>query len=107
MKFYENNKVLERYLDEMRATDTSSGTHGPEGYPEADVPSKLLMSIGSALHGGGKDILKIWKGEGHWTFQVASRNFDVRHGDFKKLVKLGLNGVRYEAPNSMLLYFKQ
>lgn len=101
-------KFKEHLINEakgFKAID-ASGDHPPQGYPEIDIPPKLLNNIGQALWGGNKDIMKVWKHPDYWTFQVSARNFQIRHDDFKKLVRIGWIGVSYEPPKSMLLYFK-
>lgn len=100
--------IIDKYLNEavLKATDTSGGVHPHEGYPEIDIPAKLLGNISRTI--GPNKILKAWKYEnGQWTFQMnISNGFEVRNKDFQDLFKIGLIGFRYEAPKSILLFFK-
>lgn len=91
----------------LKAIDVSSGVHGPKGFPDVDIPPVLLSRVASVLHGGGKDIMKVWKREnGIWSFQVAAKNFSIRHQDLKNMVKAGLIGIQYEPPKSMMLFMQ-
>jgi len=87
------------------AMDTSSGYHGPEGYPKTDIPAKFLNLLAITL--GKNALLKAQKSETAWIFSVRADKFEVKFDDFKKYVSFGLMGIRFDKPNTILLYFKQ
>jgi hypothetical protein len=105
----EKMSKVDKYLGEAsmgKAYDTTKG-HPHEGFPEVDIPQKIYNVVGQSLWGSYKDILKAWKYDDYWALQVKADKFDIRMGDFKRLVSIGLSGIRYEPPKSMLLYFKR
>lgn len=98
-------QVFEEKSTLPTAMDTSSGYHGPEGYPQADIPPKFLNLIATTL--GKTALQKAMKSQTDWIFFVRADKFEVKYDDFKKYVSFGLSGIRFDRPNTILLYFKQ
>lgn len=100
------NQLIQEASPLPTAMDTSSGYHGPEGYPKTDIPAKFLNLLAVTL---GKDALlplKTQKSETAWIFSVRADKFEVKYKDLKDYFDSGLIGIRFDKPN-ILLYFKQ
>lgn len=98
------NQLIQEASSLPTAMDTSSGYHGPEGYPKTDIPAKFLNLLAVTL---GKDaLLKSQKSETAWIFSVRADKFEVKYKDLKDYFSFGLIGIRFDTPNTILLYFK-
>lgn len=99
------NQLIQEASPLPTAMDTSSGYHGPKGYPKTDIPAKFLNLFATTI---GKDaLLKTQKSETAWIFFVRADKFEVKYKDLIDYFNFGLMGIRFDKPNTILLYFKQ
>jgi hypothetical protein len=80
----------------------TGGVHPPEGYPEAQLPSKISNLVQG--HSTGK-ITQVIKYENN-TWMIKVNKFDARNRDFAEFIRGGLTGVRVDSDHEILLYFK-